>query len=72
MIYVILAFVFVAVVSSLITRMYLQTYTIGNLLVIQEENEAPMLMLEVYQGEMNKIQPGHVVKLLVTQNKQPS
>ena len=64
---VILAFIFVAVMSSLITRAYLTTSQVGNLVIKEsDEEDKPYIFLEVFQSRMDDIKPGHLVKLMVT------
>ena len=50
---------------------------VGRLLIVEQDNEDPVYMLEIFEGQSEHIKPGNRVSLIVkqeyiTQKKQPS
>lgn len=65
---IILAFIFVAVISSIVTRAYIKTSVVGNL-VFKDDDESgqPYIFLELFRGRMKDVKPGITVTLNVTE-----
>lgn len=59
----VLLFIFFWLLGYITCRAYHKTDCSGNILIIDQGEESPVLMLEIFNGRSGDIQPGSIVKL---------
>lgn len=65
----VLSYILCSVISVVITRLYLKYFkgyfNVGQLVIIEQENEQPSLLLEINKGYIDEIKPGKEILLEV-------